>query len=189
MASAQAMVATVGSTAGGTEVSASEKVPRPVQLSRPTKTSAPMPEASSPGSATRLSVTPPMPATSMIRNAPSSGEPSRVLIAAKLPADAMIVRAIGGASFFEQVHGQRGESAADGDQRRLGAEDRAQAQRGQRGEDDAGQLAVDRRTAAGLEAEGRRVAAVARQVADRQRRSAARRAPARAPATRPARRP
>ena len=59
-----------------------------------------MPEASSPGSATRLSVIPPMPAASMIRKAPSTGEPSRVLIAAKLPAEAMMVRAIGGASFF-----------------------------------------------------------------------------------------
>ena len=59
-----------------------------------------MPEASSPGSATRLSVRPPTPAASMIRNAPRMGEPSSVLIAAKLPADAMIVTAIGGASFF-----------------------------------------------------------------------------------------
>jgi hypothetical protein len=59
-----------------------------------------MPEASKPGSATRLSVRPPTPATSMIRKAPSMGEPSSVLIAAKLPADAMIIRAIGGASFL-----------------------------------------------------------------------------------------
>ena len=100
MARAQAMVATVGSAAGGTVVRASEKSPRPVQLFRPTKTSAPTPEASSPGSATRLSVAPAMPAASMIRNAPSRGDPSNVLMAAKLPADAMIVRAIGGASFF-----------------------------------------------------------------------------------------
>ena len=55
MANAQPMVASVGGTAGGTEGSASEKLPSPVQLSRPTKTSAPRPEASSraapPGSA------------------------------------------------------------------------------------------------------------------------------------------
>ena len=57
-----------------------------------------MPEASRPGSATRLRVAPAMPAASMIRKAPSSGEPSSVLMAAKLPADAMIVTAIGGAS-------------------------------------------------------------------------------------------
>ena len=94
------MVATFGVTAGGTEVIAREKDPSPVQLSRPMKTRAPMPEASRPGSATRLSVTPPMPAASMIRKAPSSGEPSRVLIAAKLPAEAMMVSAMGGASFL-----------------------------------------------------------------------------------------
>jgi hypothetical protein len=94
------MVATVGSTAGGTDVRASEKSPRPVQLFRPMKTSAPMPEARSPGSATRLSIAPPTPAASMIKKAPRTGDPNSVLIAAKLPADAMIVRAIGGASFF-----------------------------------------------------------------------------------------
>ena len=100
MTSAHAMVATVGFTAGGTVGSASEKVPSPVQLSRPTKTSAPMPEASSPGSATRLSVAPLTPATSMIRNAARSGEPKSVLMAAKLPAEAMMVSAIGGASLL-----------------------------------------------------------------------------------------
>ena len=102
IASAQAIVATVGSTAGGTDVRASEKVPRPVQLSRPTKTRAPIPEARRPGSATRLNVAPLTPATSMIRNPPSNGEPRSVLIAAKLPADAMIVSAIGGASRFRR---------------------------------------------------------------------------------------
>jgi predicted methyltransferase len=81
-------------------VNASEKSPRPVKESKPTKTSAPMPDASRPGNATRLSVAPPIPAASMIRNAPRMGEPSSVLTAAKLPADAMMVRAIGGASFF-----------------------------------------------------------------------------------------
>ena len=90
----------MGSTPGGTVVSASEKVPRPVQLSRPRKTSAPMPDASRPGSATRLRVAPAMPAASMMRKAPSSGEPSSVLMAAKLPADAMIVTAIGVTSFL-----------------------------------------------------------------------------------------
>ena len=107
MTSAQARVANVGGTAGGTDGSASEKVPRPVQLSRPTKTSAPMPEASRPGSATRLSVMPPIPATSMIRNAPSTGEPSRVLIAAKLPADAMIVMRHRWRILLRKAYGQR----------------------------------------------------------------------------------
>ncbi len=98
--SAHPRVPNVGGTPGGTDDRASEKVPSPVQLSRPIKTSAPNPEASRPGNATRLSVIPPIPAASMIKNAPRTGEPSSVLIAAKLPADAMIVSAIGGASFL-----------------------------------------------------------------------------------------
>ena len=102
MATAQAMVATVGSTAGGTEGRANEKLPSPVHASSPTNTRAPMPEASNPGRATRLSVIPPTPAASMIRNAPRMGDPNSVLMAAKLPADAMIVSAIGGASFFSR---------------------------------------------------------------------------------------
>ena len=100
MTAAQTSVATVGVVSGGTVVSESEKVPSPVHASSPTNTSAPMPEASRPGRATRLSVVPATPAASMIRKAPSTGEPSRVLIAAKLPAEARIVTAIGGASFF-----------------------------------------------------------------------------------------
>jgi hypothetical protein len=92
--------ASVGVTAGGTVVSAREKVPSPVQRSIPTNTRAPMPEARRPGRATRLSVAPAMPAASMMRKAPRRGEPSNVLTAAKLPADAMTVTAIGGASFF-----------------------------------------------------------------------------------------
>ena len=78
----------------------------------------------------------------MIRNAPSRGEPSRVLIAAKLPAEAMIVSAIGGASFLTRCTVRAAEAAADGDQRCLRPEHGAEAQRGQRGQDDAGQLAV-----------------------------------------------
>jgi hypothetical protein len=97
---AHAKLANVGDSAGGTECRTSEKVPRPVHWPRPTKTNAPMPEASRPGNITRLSVIPPIPAISMIRKAASTGEPSSVLIAAKLPADAMIITAIGGASFF-----------------------------------------------------------------------------------------
>ena len=114
-----------------------------------------MPEASSPGSATRLSVSPPMPAASMIRNAPRMGDPSRVLMAAKLPADAMIVSAMGGASFFSRCTVERAEPAADGDEGRLGTENGAQAERGERGEDDGGQLPVDGRASSGGEAERR----------------------------------
>ena len=68
----------------------------------------------------------------------------------------------------DQVHGQRSEAATDGDERRLGAEDGAEAQRGQGGQDDAGELPVDGWTATGVETQGRRVAAVAGQVADGQ---------------------
>ena len=144
---AHSRVARVGSTPGGTVVRASEKVPRPVQLSRPRKTRAPMPEASSPGRATRLSVAPAMPAASMMRNAPSSGEPSRVLTAAKLPAEAMTVSAIGVASFLTSRTVSGREAGADGDERCLGAEHRAQAQGRERRQDDAGQVPVDRRPA------------------------------------------
>ena len=110
-------------------------------------------EASSPGSATRLSVIPPIPAASMIRNAPSTGEPSRVLIAAKLPADAMIVRAIGGASFFARCTAKRRKPATDRDQGRFRPEHRTQAERGQRGENDAQKFPPGGRTAARLESE------------------------------------
>src|SRR5215204_3735245 len=75
MTNAHAKLARVGGAAGGTEVKASETLPSPVQLPRPTKTNAPMPDASNPGSITRLSLIPPIPAISMIRNAPSTGEP------------------------------------------------------------------------------------------------------------------
>ena len=71
------------------------------------------------------------------------GEPSSVLMAAKLPAAAMTTAAVGGAS-LGQVHGQHAQSAADGDQRRLGSEDHAEAQGGERGQDHPGEL--DRRS-------------------------------------------
>ena len=150
MASAQTRVANVGGTAGGTDVSASEKLPRPVQLSRPTKTNAPIPEASRPGSATRLSVIPLTPATSMIKNAPSTGEPSSVLIAAKLPAD-VIISAIGGASFFARLTVSAARPppiAISGASPEHGAE----AQCGQRCEGDAWELACSGRASAGLKA-------------------------------------
>ena len=85
-------------------------------------------------------------------------------MAAKLPADAMIVSAIGGASRFSRCTvrlpgRRRSRSAAPR------AEDRPQAERGQRGEDDAGSSGSPAAPAR-VEAEGRRVAAVARQVAN-----------------------
>ena len=165
---AQAIVATVGSTAGGTEVSASENVPRPVQLSRPTKTRAPTPEASSPGRATRLSVAPPMPAASMIRKAPSRGEPSSVLIAAKLPAEAITVTAIGGASFFSRWMVSAARPPPIAIRGASGPRTAPRLERGEGGEGDARQLAVRGHAAAGVEPERGGVAAVPGQVLDGQ---------------------
>ena len=64
---------------------ASENVPSPVQWPRPMNTSAPMPDASSPGTSTSSIVGPPSPPASISRNAPTMGEPSSVLTDAKLP--------------------------------------------------------------------------------------------------------
>ena len=91
-------IAPVGWPKGGSPEIASENVPKPVRESRPTKTSIPIPAASSPGTSTSPSIGPPMPDASRSRNAPSNGEPSSELMAAKLPAAAMTVVAVGGAS-------------------------------------------------------------------------------------------
>ncbi len=135
----------VGWTPGGTVVSASEKVPRPVQASSPTKTSAPMPEASRPGSATRLRVAPAMPAASMMRKAPSSGEPSSVLIGGEAAGGRHDRHRHRRGVPLDQAHGQGRQPAADGDERRLGAEHRPEPERGERGEHDAGEVAAGRR--------------------------------------------
>ena len=136
--------------------------------SRPRKISAPMPAESSPGTSTTPSIGPPSPAASSSRNAPSSGDPNSALIAAKLPAVAITVLACGGRVARGEAHREHAEPAADRDQRRLRAEHRAERERGERGEEDARQLDRGQR-AAGLEPVGGRVAAGARQVADRQR--------------------
>jgi len=67
-------------------------VPSPVQLSRPTKISAPIPAASSPGSSTTPSMGPPSPDASISRKALGRGDPNRVLIEAKLPEEASTAR-------------------------------------------------------------------------------------------------
>ena len=89
---------TRGLPAGGMSGIASEKVPKPVQLSSPMKINEPIPAASSPGASTTPSIAPPIPATSIIRNAAGRGEPRSVLIAAKLPAAPITTLAISGAS-------------------------------------------------------------------------------------------
>ena len=60
--------------------------------------SAPMPDASRPGTSSTLSIPPPIPETSISKKAPTIGEPSRVEMAAKLPEAPMTSAAIGGAS-------------------------------------------------------------------------------------------
>ena len=62
---------------------AREKVPEPVNESRPTKTSVPTPAARRPGTRTSPSIGPPRPAASINRKAPAIGDPNSVLIAAK----------------------------------------------------------------------------------------------------------
>ena len=103
----------------------------------------------------------------MSRKAPSNGDPSSVLIAAKLPALAMMAMAVGGESFLIARMASPPRSAAHRDQRRFGSEYRSERERGQRGQDNAGQL--DRqRGSTGLEALGRRVTAITREIPDRQ---------------------
>ncbi len=63
---------------------------------------------------------------------------------------------------------ERTEPTTDRDQWCLRAEDGAQAERGQRGQDDTDQIPGTGRRATGLETEGRRMAPVARQEADYQ---------------------
>ena len=100
MAIAQRNSAPVGLPTDGRFGTASENVPKPVQASRPTKISEPIPAASRPGTSTTPSIGPPIPATSIIRNAAGSGDPSSVLMAAKLPAAPITAVACAGASFL-----------------------------------------------------------------------------------------
>ena len=161
------MVARVGSTAAGTVGRASEKVPSPVQLSRPTKTRAPIPEARRPGRATRLSVAPLTPATSMIRKRAEQRGSEQGADGGEAAGGRHDGQRHRRRVTFQEAYGQRGQAATDGDERRLGTEHGSQAQRRQGRQHDAGQLAVDRRPA-GLEAERGRVPAVAGQEPDGQ---------------------
>ena len=147
---------------------ASENVPSPVRLSRPTKMSAPTPEASSPGSSTRPIMGPPSPDASISKNAPVMGDPSRVLMAAKLPAAPSTLTPCSGTGAPPgRLGGQHRQAAAERDERHLGANHGAEGQRRQRRADDAGQLDRGRRGMHG-ETGRRRRPAVTRQVPDRQ---------------------
>ena len=72
IAIAQRNSAPVGLPNGGMFGTASENVPKPVQLSSPMKISEPTPAASSPGTSTTPSIGPPSPAASISRNAPTA---------------------------------------------------------------------------------------------------------------------
>ena len=98
MTSAQPNWARSGWANGGTSGNDREKVPSPVQESRPMKISDPTPAATRPGTSTSPSVGPPSPEASISRNAPSRGDPSSVLTAAKLPAAATTAVAWSGTS-------------------------------------------------------------------------------------------
>ena len=110
---------------------ASENVPSPVQASRPMKMSEPTPAARRPGTRTSSSMAPAIPDASMRRKAASSGEPNSVLIAAKLPAAATIGAGPGRSVPLGEPDGADGKPAAERDQRRLGPQHYAEAQRGQ----------------------------------------------------------
>ena len=162
---------------------AKEKLPSPVQLSRPTKISAPMPAASRPGRSTTLIVVPARPAASMSRKAPvigraEQGRDGREAAGARDHPDRGL-----GCVLLHQPHREHAEAAADGDQGRLRPEDGSQAQGRQRGHDDAGQVPRVGRPA-GLEALSRLVAGGAVQVLQGQARRSDRSAAAGAPATR-----
>ena len=93
MTRAQPNSPTVGWLKGGSPGMAREKVPSPVQLSRPTKISEPIPAASRPGSSTTPIMAPASPDASISRKAPRMGDPKSVLIEAKLPEEASTDRA------------------------------------------------------------------------------------------------
>ena len=99
-----------------------------------------MPAASRPGSSTIVAAAPPTAMASISRNAPSSGEPSSAEMAAKLPAPPITSERLGGRVLLDEPHGQRGQPAAEGDERRLRADDGAEAERDHRSEEHAGQL-------------------------------------------------
>ena len=142
---AQSRVARVGSTPGGTVVSASEKVPRPVQLSRPRKTRAPMPEASRPGQRDEAEGRPGDAGRLHDEERAEQGRAEQGADRGEAAGRRHDRQRHRRGVLLDQAHGERREAAADGDERRLGAEHRTQAQGRERGQDDAGQVAVDRR--------------------------------------------
>ena len=126
--------ATVGVPNVGMSGTASEKVPKPVRLSRPTKISEPMPAASRPGTSITPSMGPPSPATSISRNAAGQRRPEQRADRGEAAGGADHGDGLSRRVPLQQVDRQHAEPAADRDQRRLGAQHGAQRQRRERGE-------------------------------------------------------
>ena len=112
---------TPGLPAGGMSGTASEKVPRPVQLSSPMKISEPTPAASSPGASTTPSIAPPIPATSIIRNAAGKRRAEERADRCEAPGGTDHRNGHLRRVALDQVDGEDSEAAADRDQRRLRA--------------------------------------------------------------------
>ena len=180
--------ATVGEPTWGRPGMASENVPSPVQASRPMKISEPTPAASRPGTSTSSSMDPPSPEASISRNAPVSGRAEQGADGGEAAGRGHHRLGSGRSVPLGEPDREDAKAAAEGDQRRLGAEHHAQAQGGEGGEHDAGKLDRGWRALARLEPVGRRVAAGAGQVPDGEARPAPRPAPAAEWATTAARR-
>ena len=158
----------VGDPTCGMEPTARENDPNPVRLLRPTKISEPTPAASSPGTSTISIIGPPKPSHLHEEEGADERRAQQRGDGGEAPGGADHHRRHRGGVALEQVHRENAEPAADGDQRRLWAQDDAEAQRGERGGDDAEELDRGDR-AAGLEALRGLVAARAGEEADGQR--------------------
>ena len=147
----------------GTPDSDSSAVCRPCQSPIPVKTSAPVPAATNPGSSARpialAGIWPPAAATSKMSNAATSGPPKRAAIAANAPASMSSCASVCADADEPARHDPQAE--AERDERPLRPEHETGAERRQRGEEDASEVA--RLEPAQAEAFERRVPAVARQ--------------------------
>ncbi len=157
--------ATVGRSNGGRPGITSDTDPSPTSESSPTKISAPIPAASSPGTSTREPARPAIPDASSSRNAPSRGEPEQRAHRREAAGRAHDGDGLGGGVPLDQLHRPGAERRAHRDQRSLRAEDHAQREGGERGQEDPQQLARGRRIVR-VEAVRRRLPAPAGEVAD-----------------------
>ena len=107
-----------------------ENEPNPVRLSSPTKINAPIPAASRPGNQDHSIIGPPNPAISIKEGADERRAQERGN-GGEAPRDTDHHHGHRRCIPLEQVHGEDAEPTPDGDQRRLRAHDRAQAERGE----------------------------------------------------------